>query len=281
MKWPALSLLLACACVPTTEDKDPRGAAGVSIEPGPAARGEPFVTPDGWTVRFERLGLLAMMTATTAEDGQSAFLLWDASTRAETYRRAFSAGPCRVAIQLEAFVASTRAERQIDAFVDRSPIDATLERRFRALPDNDRMALADFGDFRSGPGIVFTVRGERAGEVVTMDLALTPSLEFLSRGHATQITVVADDVRYAQVRIAAERLFEGEATFERLALADRNGDRNGQISARELASVRAGESVEVTSAVCDDEDPFLEDYVECRTLLDALASQADQVFVAP
>ena len=281
MRWPALALVFAAACVPTTEDKAPRGAAGVVVEPGAAARGEPFVTGGGWTVRFERLGLLAMMTATTAKDGQSAFLLWDGSTRAETYRRAFSAGPARVSIQLEAFVASTRAERQIDAFVARSPIDTALEQRFRSLPDNGGTRGESAGDFRSGPGIVFRVRGERNGEVLTIDLALAPSIQFISRGHATEITVVANDVRYAQVVIAAERLFDGEVTFERLAEADRLGDHDGHVGAKELDAIRLGQSSESQLAVCDEAAPFWHEHPECQTLLDGLALQADQIFVAP
>ncbi len=54
---------LVAACVPATEERAPRGAAGVVVEPSAATRGEPIVTSDGWTVRFEKFAYMAAQRA--------------------------------------------------------------------------------------------------------------------------------------------------------------------------------------------------------------------------
>ena len=58
MKKTLLSLVLlssSLACVPASEPLPPAGAGGLQTDPSPAARGEAFVSRDGWIVTIDKL----------------------------------------------------------------------------------------------------------------------------------------------------------------------------------------------------------------------------------
>src|SRR5262245_18015022 len=92
-------VLGAASCVPAGEEGAPKGALGASTEPSPAARGEAFVTDDGWTVHVETLALRVRITATPrrSDDGQYQFggdqeYMFHGAARAELFVPALKPG---------------------------------------------------------------------------------------------------------------------------------------------------------------------------------------------
>jgi hypothetical protein len=305
--------MLASACVPSTQELLPRGAAGVALQPTAATRGEPFITEDGWTVRFEKLALQWEMSALSTSDfgggGLTTYRLWSGAAPTKSYIPAIPVGPCVIGVGLAGltwFRSASSIDRTAD-FAMLYGIDPALVERFSRSADNvlaidipAHDSRFDKSDFERGPAIVFVVRAEKAGQVVTLDLALAREGGADLDTVTPKVEVRANDVAYADVVVGVERLFiPSDASgprFQEIADADANGDGDGVASVGELRAVPAVIEKALCPPADDPSDIEIEpgdesDYdteetqaegsggVEpCSTLLDLLAARAAAIF---
>lgn len=242
-----LSLAALASCVPATEELAPRGAAGVVLEPSPAARGEPLLTSDGWTLRFEALAIVAWVGAvsvTGGEAGSSSFVMWNGAHRAESIVRALLVSSYAVDVRLGSLLFDpTEAEAPDVVALSRAHgVAADLATRFLRRPDNATSSVSSSDTsaarLEAGPALVFVLRAEKGDQVRVLDLALAPGDLSLDRG--VEVAVRANDVVFVQMQVAPERLFQTASgatlPFQPIADADRDGD--GRVSVPELREER-------------------------------------------
>mgnify|MGYP001435104336 CR=1 FL=1 len=299
---PVVALLAVAApgpgCVPATDDLKPRGAAGAVVTPSAGARGEPFPTEDGWTVRFERLGLLGVLSASSrvSEVQSSALFFWNAAKKTDGFVRAIPAGPCDLQLRLVGFFNSTARDASA-AIASGSDLDMeyTLAARFGREPDNKSGGLFEQSgagaQFYTGPAVVVLARAQIGRRVVRTLLSLAPRSS-VERAETKTIEVRPNDLVLGEIEVQAERLFtdhRGRVLFGNIAAADRDGD--GFVYGPELAAVRLDSEI-AAGAACERADvapggdpgtlslrsgpvPPPRRLFVCETLLDVLAERAD------
>jgi hypothetical protein len=243
---------LLAACVPETEEVDPRGGVGIVTEPSPATRGESFVTADGWTVRIELFVLQAFLFAYNADGGEAtsaAFHLFRASDPQHFILRALSVG--RTSAGLNPMTQSVGPYFFDGSQKGDGALDAAIVARFNRIADDIPPGLAleagstEFELSETGPAMLLIAQGEKEGRVVRLDLALGETGASSSSGpgaNATDaVSVVANALVDMRVRISAEAFFneEGTLVFEDIVKAD--ADQDGNISPRELRRFRIPE----------------------------------------
>jgi hypothetical protein len=281
------------ACVPATEELAPRGAAGVVVEPSAATRGEPIVTSDGWTVRFEKFAFMAIQRADTGSSSYSQSSepqVWGAS-RGEAYIPALPVSVYDVDLQLNGlYLASSRFPDDMilkPSDVKTSPdVEPAIVQRFLELPDNNRPNpypneySVDFG-----PSVVFALRAEKAGRTYSMELALETRDVFDTTIRAgSRVEVHANALAFAGWEAHAERLLDesstGELRFSDIAAADDNGDRDGHVTAAELREVKMVDAASCAQAELDGSTLDSNTYEPpCATLVDRLATRARRILV--
>ena len=236
----ALALAFA-ACVPASEALPPAGAAGYATEPTAAARGEPFVTSDGWTVRIQELVFQASVGATPlsrdnddpygASYGGSELYRWNARDRVDVFTPGLRLGDWSVSVSLRGLY---RYGGNDDHYEDRLVsygVDEQLALRFRPVESGQR-------SYVEGPSFLVIARGEKAGRVVTLDVALSADVTFSSTSlpySGPRLTVREDRLTTAPLRVSAEVLFSSGLGFEAIASADADGD--GRVDEAELGRV--------------------------------------------
>lgn len=280
------ALLVALAtttCVPATDPRDPKGAAGVTTAPSPATRGEPFVTDDGWTVRIGALYLRALVTAeslkTTADTNAEGYAslteyMFDARTPEEMWTPAIFEGPARVGLQLTpGYVLPEQTASFPDDGTEVAGVPDDVRRRFYRAEE----ALSPFGDASSvAPALVFVATGEKDGARVVVDIAVSSSSD---TGRPTAVDVVRDELRTVPFALSAEELFaftgDGQKRFQPIADADR--DHDGRVTAAELSAVTACSLVDGGAP-----KPSAPGDARClRTVVDLLRLRAPAVIGAP
>ncbi len=292
------------ACVPATEELLPRGAAGVRLEPSPAARGEPFVTGDGFTVRFERLALMGAARAQSPDRfGGIAESTWvcDGARSVESYVPGLPLATYGIEFGLWGrFVGLDVPDRDGIVVAPGHTVDPAVVARFGRLADNSPAGDPLYPEaFAEGPFIVFEARAVKGGDTFALALALgslTTSWAS-SRPPEGVVTVRANEVVYSVQQATPERIFANG--FERFAAADADGDR--RITAAELGAVIVEEDGDggtdagrADTDAGDDLDglrgcigpgdgrPSPSDFrPRCRTLLDVVAEAASRIIVAP
>jgi hypothetical protein len=277
------------SCVPATDEVDPRGAVRVVMHPSSAAAGEPFTTSDGWTLRFEKLALVAWVSATSTRGqtaGGSSPLTWSGAVQADAIIRALPVGPYGVKARLEGlyFSSTEPTSESAGAHYAIHGVDAALARRLLSPPDNaadsaEVSSLSGSG-YRSGPGGVFIVRAEKGGRASTLDIALAPRVRWFDG--KVMAVVRANDAVPADMTVAAERLFAitsgASLLFQPIADADRDGD--GRLSPSELRAVRNADQKSCSPSIPGPDDG-LDSAIDapCATLLDRLAIAATKILV--
>ena len=252
------ALLVLLGCVPAAEELAPRGAAGAALTPSAAARGEPFVTDDGWTVRFETLALVGIVGVRCEREfgGRSEVVLWNGARLAHRFVRALDVGACQVDVRFTRFVYDPRVveEQNVRARIGATDdgLAAETVRRLLAPPDDEVSRPSTSRGFVSGPAMIVRFRGERDGRSVVADVALSvpPSTSSTAPpipgvppplGQAGRVVVSANDVVYADIDVVPEQLFRDPATgahaFGEIADADVDGD--GFATPSELAAAPA------------------------------------------
>lgn len=241
----AASCALVAGCVPATEQLAPAGAAGFVTDPSPASRGDPFMTDDGWTLRFEQAVLQGHAIATPMDPGDgdvsspsdTDVFRWNARDRVEIYATALSVAPWRLSLKLHNGRSLLDAENR-DNVVDRG-VDPRLARRFLQAADDGNSS--SYLDGAIGPVMVVVVRAEKDGHVVRLDAALSPNgATATGPGIEPALDVRANALVAVPLPVSAERLFltssaDGQhLEFEAFARADADGD--GNLTTTELQS---------------------------------------------
>jgi hypothetical protein len=267
----ALLALLALRCVPDGAPVEPRGAIGITTDPSPATRGEPFTTQDGFKVTIRRLIVFAMFNAVPPNargsiDGEVAerLFLWNASNprRAEEkilILRAIPVGDRSLRYNLQGrgkFIIEG-AERSFYLNVD---VDKATEDRFRQPPEGIEDIALDPESPPMQTGMLLTARLENEKNQTTIDLDMT----LLGQGERnTQqiVNVAASALTPATWKIFAERFFaEGG---QDIANADTNHD--GRVTGQELRAAT------ITNPETGEED----------TVLNRLSVHTGEIIVPP
>jgi hypothetical protein len=236
----SIALILA-ACVPASDPAPPAGALGFAVEPSAATRGEPVVTSDGWTMRFERVAFQMSVSAmSTSPDksshtsyGQSGTFRFDASQSVQIFSRAIAVGPATAQLAFQGTYIGNgdfKPSREDET----ENIGLSDEDKARFFVRSDVSASSGYVSY-NGPSMLLVVRAERPGRAVGLDLTFD-----LPAGYAPSSQrmhdVVADALVTIPITAQVEALFQDdnthEAHFEDFAVADINGD--GMVSATEL-----------------------------------------------
>jgi len=291
MKWVALvaaALLAACAaCVPSTDDNlDPRGAAGARFVPNAVAQGAPFTTSDGWTITFERLALVAQVSAQSAAEGSGGYVVWDGTQRAETWVPGLSIGACAVNVHLEGVYLGRDRGGDLDraGLLAASKVSSDIASLVLASPDNASSTLGvstAYGRIEQGPAIVFAAHATKEERTMHVALSLAAAFTFISdSAHVVTLIVPQNDVLFAEYEVRPELVFasgtddETSLVFEPLAEADRRGNDDGTISADELHAISLLSNDSAPSS-CEDATGLLS--IDCTTMLDRVADNAQRI----
>lgn len=221
-------LLLAClaACVPASEELPAAGAAGFETVPSAQTKGETFTTRDGWDVTIEKLFIQLSVSAAPVSlgYGSSEPYVFDAQKPARIFTRALPVGPARVSTALYGRYLDYGDNDYVDR-VERINVDDETNARFNRLPDEGQET-----PYTPGPSVLLTVRAERGGRVVTLDMALnvaTTVRRDLAFGDSVEVR--EDQLASVPLPIHAESFFPA---FDEIAACDADGD--GRVAATEL-----------------------------------------------
>jgi hypothetical protein len=126
-------------------------------------------------------------------------------------------------------------------------VEPSLEARFKLFEDAGAQAEVPppRGGPPPGPSVVIVARGEKGGVVVVLDAALSTQLRPPPDRSTAKpnVDVRANDVTFAQLDVAAERLLGidpplgGGAAFQPIADADARGDGDGRVTETELRAI--------------------------------------------
>ena len=256
-------VLALASCVPAGEDSDPRGALGITTEPSPGSRGEPFITADGWTVHVEELVILAGIvgaaidTASADDNRETAYegpYLFKASRSESFLARGLPAGPGRAALNFNSlYIGAGYAMPELVG--GPRGVDPSLSARFFQRADDVNRNFYDPDAPEPGPAILLVVRAEKGDRTVRIDFGFRGAI----RTPEIPLEIRANALNAARVTTVAENLFKGvmeyqvtcnglrpelpesnpstdRPIFDDLASADTDGD--GVLSPAELRHVR-------------------------------------------
>jgi hypothetical protein len=274
------------------------------LTPSAAARGDPLVTDDGWTVRVEALVMLGYLSVACSReyekhDSEGTFVI-DVARPFQFFQRAVVAGTCPVNLAFFHLLldpSTRKASIPLAPFV--RPGDTTapaLLRRFEETADDYEPESGFAGAFTEsgermtdGPALLIRLRGEREGRVVVVDLALAifsfSERPFFEKASTKPLDVVPNELRFVEFVVAPERvLVPGGAvkgrTFGDIAAADADGD--GQATPDELRAVRVrlhADGSDVVDPTCV--LPRTRPEEGCGTLLHALRRRASGIMLGP
>ena len=240
----ALLVVAASACVPSTVDRtEPRGAAGARFVPTSIARGTAFVTSDGWTITFERLALVALVSTLTRDNiGSGRFLIWDGAHGTETYVPSMPVGAIAIKVDPEGLVrdptyADSGGDPDIQKALAASTLATDVQATILAAPDNALATHAGYGTYepvQQGPAVIFAAVATKGARTVRVALALASAYQVGSSSSndftgVQTLDVQANDVHFATYEVHPERIFaatadEAALLFEPIAGADRDLD---------------------------------------------------------
>jgi hypothetical protein len=250
------------ACVPASDERQPKGGVGFLSVPSAATRGEPFVTSDGWTVRIESIVLEAAFTADYTggyhgAHGEESRWRFQASQPVEGVIRGLETAEVDSEMNLLPNVSWNDTDEQdckthpyVDPCGHDLIVDPTLKARLQETADGERPEGCGEHDGSSRcsvisseyshqpAGFYLKASATKDGRSVSLDLAL--SLTTKNIFMQNKVIVRANEFAIANVALEGERLFRNPAgvlVFEDLARADANGD--GNVTAFELKAVGA------------------------------------------
>ncbi|MBX3225804.1 MAG: hypothetical protein KIT84_30495 [Labilithrix sp.] len=245
----ALALLVLGACVPATEELNPRGGVVARLSPSAETAGTSFTSVDGWTVTIERFAVRASVSAQVLRvesdrpygyGGGGYPRILAPNDACELKLTAMSPGPAAAYIELR----SRYAEYEPLAGESLCGIDDDLRERFDRRADGSSRYEASFpGEFeyRSTPSLVLLARAEKAGRALRLELGLDAELYGPTKAGLVPVTIVANEGAPIRVRVDAAALFVPperrgqQIRFDDVAAADADGD--GVVTGGELADV--------------------------------------------
>lgn len=227
---------LFAGCVPAAEEPEPRGAGGFHTEPSDAARGEPFVTSDGWTVRFERFAVSAYVSASS---GSTVYYRWNGRDPADIYAPGASLGMAYMSVTLTPTYLYEDTYFETD--VQEVGLDDEFKRRFTELADDLQAGYYSRSD-KVGPSVIVTFVGTKGERVVRVDLGLaglgyayTDGSAEVHKDALSTVPLPLTPERLLSTRpIGPEEARNGKTFFQPFADADRYGDDDGNATAAEL-----------------------------------------------
>ncbi|MDB4938466.1 MAG: hypothetical protein JWP87_5438 [Labilithrix sp.] len=240
-----LVLVLASlsSCVPASEELPPAGAFGFVTDPSPAARGEPIVTSDGWTIRIETLALNVGVMATPSDMssgryyGSSEAFRIDASQSVQVFTRSLPLGPASGSISLTNNYLYEGSSRRSNSNAEVVGLSPEVNARFEVRADASTYPPSTYSP-GNGPSVLLIARAERAGRVLQIDLSL--DVYASTSGPSASGDVLANTLTAAPVHVVAEALFTDVLSrvllFDDLAAADL--DHDGRLTGQELAAGR-------------------------------------------
>ena len=204
----AVALGLGCtlaACVPSTDDLTPHGAAGFRLAPSPATRGEPFDTVDGYRITFDRVVALVSIQASVTdpdpendEYGGGDWVLFDARSPEPVYCPGLPVGEVELSLYFSQLLVGDEDEAPaVDPGVE------ALLPRFRLRPDLRSAFFIDQDMISYGPSLLVELHAEGHGRRFEMSLTLEASV---GASGITRVTVPENDVVTTPLRIEAEEL---------------------------------------------------------------------------
>ena len=254
VRFVACSLLLGLACVPSTNDLDPHGAAGFELQPSATTTGQPLDTVDGYRVTVDHFVANVLVFAETAAsrdagdyDGTSQQTLLDVAHPEPCYSPGVGAG--RALLRFSYASSAVPPTRDLDPVVQAAA--ASYLDRFRRPADVGEIVIVNDVTAPFGPSIALAVHAVGHGHTYDFDLTFDatggfsfdpePSVEVT--GNALATTPLEADVElmfyhptgaltYGPPDLAAGPQF---ADF---AAADADGD--GHLTAAEISAPRNG-----------------------------------------
>jgi hypothetical protein len=289
---------VVAACVPSTDESDPRGAVALDLTPSPASKGEPFVTSDGWTVHVDLLAVQIFFVV-VPHDGEQGGLGGMYVFRASDSQRF-------VVVAIPATAASTNLTL-VSRFIEDAAnglkyngladppeshgVDRALDDRFEGRSEASE-PLADGGvldaavidgrrgplnapsgppDDDRGPSVILDARAEKDGRVVHLGVTFDQAWDGLNG----TTDVVADSLVSVSFPVRAEALFQrsdGALVFDDIAAADL--DHDGEISPDEFRHEPA-----VSCSRCSDaEKGDAAAVARASVLANALGDRATRIF---
>lgn len=229
------ALALAAACVPATDPREARGAAGVRLAPSPETTGAPFTTDDGWTVTIDALYLRLWVSAQSADENEPGLgEEWtvDARSPVEPFTRAVLAGPARLSFGIQpGFVGTISSDDTTHALGVPPDVAARLSR-----PEEAVSLVEDLSSPQTSPTVLVLATAEKGGRRVRLDAAFSTS----GQSPELSITVVRDALTLLPLPVRGETLFDfaqdGRRLFGPLAEADTSQD--GVVTTTELSAKR-------------------------------------------
>jgi hypothetical protein len=240
----------AAACVPSTDEKEPKGAAGFELRPSKGTAGETFLSRDGYAITVERLVVVVMATSPDATEYESTVgRVFPATARTPIFARAIPEGPATVSLAVGGAYLGYGDERRIREQVEGwESITAEEQARFTRVAESDQTVVVPGAISSSqGPAALLVLRATRGASTFRMNLTLSGTARFAGshRPYAMRVERNALTTRPAEVR--AEALFStsaGNVLFQSFAAADVT--RDGVLQPAELAQskVSAEESTD-------------------------------------
>lgn len=252
MKWLAafaLAVLVIAGCLSRTNDPEPAGGADVTLFPSAATKGEPFVTPDNWTITIHTLALRLQAIDTVYYDG------------GET---GGGAGVSRIMAPLpQCHLRITGADEGQYAFVGvETSQDGFGNNPSGELPacGVDGETLARFNDIADDSAIgdpfpvaFVVVASARNADGRTLEVSFTGSAGSHSNT-AVPVTIKRDFGVPISFPVNGELLFAPQdptaVTFDEIAACDKDGD--GKVTGAELSA--QARSCEVQTFPTGDDD---------------------------
>lgn len=287
MKRRALAFAaLVAACVPATEDTDPRGGVVARLVPSAETSGKTFQSHDGWNVTIDKFAVRAMLMAERPvgdTDDFSGFIggsgrIWivAASERCELQAVAISVGPAVAYVSLAPRFSGFekfKDELVCDA-VDRQLLPYFERKADSAFPKYDSDS---FDSFQNSPSLVLLAHAEKGGRTIRLELAIdSHSFRRDSAKGQTPTTIVANQGALVRIAVDASALFRenqrddsSDVSFDHVADADANGD--GLVTGAELSAAKEPCSY---GEVEGEED----EYFDCDSILTLIDRNAPYVF---
>ena len=241
------------ACVPTTDESEPKGAIGYTVDATPASKGAPLQTEDGFVITIERMvvdlsvGVLFRQgTLTTSGPVEDNGLLFPATTSATIFARAVPVGSWSVSLQFGSRFGQGDQGKSEVATLDLASGEA---QRFAAAAD----VASRRSDPPLQPNLLLVARGTRGSRTTRFNIAFHIWDVFLQAREGTRV-VRANELVTSPAKLRGEMLFSsptGAVRFASFEQADRDLDgvltveelNRGAISDAEVEEAQAGDVV--------------------------------------
>lgn len=243
-------IALVVACVPAAPEEVELGGFSATPAPSEATTGQPFQSPDGWTIALERTAIRVIPRAERPEEDSRRSgrpQLLDPRYACEMRGTGLATGAIYVWIELE------RSSPDLDLDDGSCAVGPEVRERFRAYADNPR-ACATCAP--NGPSLYVKGAASKDGRSLRFELALSTGTDLGPLRNAKKVEIVAGEGASVRYEVHFERMFAGGVD----AIAAADADEDGEVTAAELDAAKGSCAAST-----------------CKTLLDQIAKLASKV----